>query len=289
MVATPEFIEQVIATYERAAEAADRDPLRRGNVIVLDADEADEVLVTADLHGHRKNFNLIRRLAALDRHPKRHLVLQEVLHGGPTYANGGCMSHAMLEDVAKLKAQYPDRVHHLLSNHELSELTDFPILKNKRMLNLLFRMGLQEMYGAAAEKVRTAALGFIQNCPLAVQLPNGVFICHSVPERVDTQGFDVGVFDRPYEAMDLREGGAAYRLVWGRDHRPENAKAFARMVKAQVLIHGHEPCPDGFATPNDWQIILDCCNEKASVMLLPVGTPVTQAECVKRIQRLGAS
>ena len=51
-------------------------------------------MVTGDLHGHRRNFNLIRRIAASDNIPERHLVLQEVCHGGPTYPqNGGCMSH----------------------------------------------------------------------------------------------------------------------------------------------------------------------------------------------------
>ncbi len=51
------------------------------------------------------------------------------------------MSHTMLEDVAKLKTQYPERVHFLLGNHELSELTEYPIQKNKQMLNMLVPAG----------------------------------------------------------------------------------------------------------------------------------------------------
>ena len=49
------------------------------------------------------------------------------------------MSHTLLEDVAQLKVDYGDRFHFILANHELSELTDFPIMKSGRMLNLLFR------------------------------------------------------------------------------------------------------------------------------------------------------
>ena len=158
--------------------------------MLLTKEAADEVMITGDLHGHRRNFNLIRKIAALDKHPQRHLVLQEVCHGGPLYMqNSGCMSHTLLEDVAILKNKYPDRVHFILGNHELAELTDFPIQKNKQLLNLLFRLGLQQMYGPATEKIREAYLPFLQSCPLAVRMPHGEFISHSIPENCDTQGF----------------------------------------------------------------------------------------------------
>lgn len=287
MVATIEYIEGVIATYQQATEANEQTACRQGNVIVITADDADDVMITADLHGHRRNFNSIRKIADLENHPRRHLVLQEVCHGGPTYpANGGCMSHAMLEDVARLKASFPERVHFLLSNHELAELTDYPIIKSKKMLNLMFRLGLQETYGAAAEKVREAYTAFIRSCPLAVRLPGGVFVCHSLPERMETRNFDRGIFQRPLDAVDLLEHGDVFDLVWGRDYRPENAQAFAKLVSAKVLIHGHEPCPDGFSVPNDTQIILDCCSEPACYVILPTAGQLDQAEVVQRIQKL---
>ena len=114
MVASIEYIERVIATFTAAAEANLHAPGRQGNTIVLDGAAADEIMVTGDLHGHRRNFNLIRRIAALETLPRRHVVVQEVCHGGPTYPqNGGCMSHAVVEDIARLKVQYPDRVHFL--------------------------------------------------------------------------------------------------------------------------------------------------------------------------------
>jgi len=256
-------------------------------VIVLTPELADDVMITADLHGNRRNFNAIKRIADLEHHPRRHLILQEVCHGGPTYpTNNGDMSHGMLEDVAKLKATYPERVHFLLSNHELAELTDYPILKAKRMLNLMFRLGLQEMYGAATEKVREAYTDFIRSCPLAVRLPGGVFICHSLPEQVELRGFDPSVLKRPLEGLDLKEHGDVFRMVWGRDYRPENAQAFAKKVGASILIHGHEPCPAGYNVPNDVQIILDCCGEKATYLLVPLARSFTHAELVAQIQKL---
>src|SRR5690606_41077749 len=65
--------------------------------------------------------------------------------------------------ISKMKAQYGDRVHFLLGNHELSEITDYPIQKNKQMLNLLFRLGMQQMYGSAADKVRESFVPFVQD------------------------------------------------------------------------------------------------------------------------------
>lgn len=287
MVASIEYIEQVIDTYGRAAEASRRTAGREGNVIVITPELADDVMITADLHGHRRNFNQIKKLAALEANPRRHLILQEVCHGGPTYPkSGGCMSHTLLEDVARLKATFPDRVHFLLSNHELAELTDYPIVKSQKMLNLLFRMGMQELYGPATEKVREAMQNFLRSLPLAVRLPGGVFVCHTLPEEVDRRGFDAGVFADPLDPLDFKEHGTVFRFLWGRDYRGENAAAFARLVDASVLIHGHEPCPEGFRIPNDKQIILDCCTQEARYLLLPTDEPLSHEQIVGRVRRL---
>lgn len=287
MVASIEYIEEVVSTYEAAAAANWKTAGREGNVVQLSPELAAEVMVTADVHGHRRNFNLIKQHADLEANPGRHLILQEVCHGGPTYpTNGGCMSHSMLEDVAKLKVAYPDRVHFILSNHELAELTDYPILKSKKMLNLMFRLGMQEVYGAATERVRAAYIEFLRSCPLAVRLSNRVWISHSAPEGVDRRGFDTSIFTRELDAGDLQEHGDVFDLVWGRDYRPENAAAFARLVDADILIHGHDPCPCGFRVPNDRQIILDCCAEKATYLIVPVAEKLSHAELVERIRKL---
>lgn len=288
MVASDDIINGVIQTFAQATEANLSTPSREGNAICLTDERADELMVTGDLHGQRRNFNLICRAAALDQHARRHLLLQEVCHGGPTYpANGGCMSHLVLEEVAKLKVRYPDRVHFILGNHELSEISDYPIQKAKQMLNLQFRLGLQQMYGPAAARVRDACLEFLRSCPLAVRLSSGVFISHSIPQKVDSRPFDKSLFSRELDPVEYYEQGDLFELVWGRDYREENARAFAAMVGAKVLITGHEPCSDGYAVPNQTQVILDCCSDKACYVVLPVGRPLSQAEIVERIEKLG--
>ena len=287
MAASIEYIEKIIATYEDAAAVNRRTLGREGNVVFLEPELAKEVMIAGDLHGHRRNFNRIRAVADLDAHPGRHLVLQEVCHGGPTYpANGGCMSHTMLEDVAKLIVQYPERIHFLLGNHELAEMTEYPIQKNKQMLNLLFRLGLQQMYGPAADKVREAMVPFIQSCPLGVWMPGGILITHSIPEKVDAHRFDRTIFTRRLDPLEYYERTAVFDLVWGRDYREENAAAFARLMEAKVFINGHEPCPDGFAVPNTFQVILDCSGDKACYVVLTPDRHWTQAQVVERVRPL---
>ena len=287
MVATIEYIEKVIETYEKAVKANVNTEYREGNLIELKSDWADDVMVTADLHGHRPNFNAIRRIADLKNHPRRHLVIQEVCHGGPTYpTSGGCMSHMMLEDVAKLKVEFPDQVHFLMSNHEMAELTDYPIVKNQKMLNLMFRFGMQEMYGPATDKVRDAYLPFLRTLPLAVRVEHGIWISHTIPEEVDRKGFNVSLLDEELTENDLGEGTPAFEFVWGRDFRQANADAFAAKVEAEVMIHGHEPCPEGYSTPNSRQVIIDSHADNACYLLLPVGKHLTQEDVVKGIQRL---
>jgi hypothetical protein len=287
MTADLQTTQRVIRRYHQAAHANCRTAARCGNLIRLSPQIAEDVLITADLHGHRLNFKRLVQIAALEKHPRRHVVLQEVLHGGPTYpANHGCMSHLLLEDVARWKTEYPEQVHFLLSNHELSELTDYPIAKGGKILNVQLRLGMSQQYGDAASSVRDAGMEFLRSCPLAVQLSNGIFVCHGSPNLVDKDGFDASVFDRLLRADDLRHGGAVFRLVWGRDFRPENAAAFAALVGAKLLIHGHEPCADGYAAPNPHQVILDSCGQNACYLLLSLDEELTHQQLVQQVRPL---
>jgi hypothetical protein len=288
MVASLQYVENVVDTFNRAADANRQMPGRQGCTIFLTPELADEVMVTGDIHGHRRNFNRLRRIAALDKNPRRHLVLQEVCHGGPCYPNNGCMSHALLEDVAELVVEHPQQVHLILGNHELAELTDFPIRKNNQLLNLVFRLGLRHMYGQGEEPVRQAISRFLWTCPLTIRLPQGVMIAHSLPEFVDSRGFDPSVLLRDPGPDDGIEGRDVFRLVWGRDYRHENVSAFCDIVGAELLITGHEPCREGFLTPNDRQVILDCCSEKAAYAILPLQAELTHAELVRRVEVLGS-
>lgn len=286
MVATDTTIDRVIERFRLAAEASRATAGREGGLIVLDESAGEDIVVTTDLHGQRLNFAEILRQIDWPSKPDRHLIMQEVCHGGPAYPQGGCMSHLLLEDIAQLKIDHPNRFYFLISNHELAELTDFPIAKSNRMLNLIFRSGMQVMYGERCEEVREAMYEFLRECPLGVRLSNGVFISHSTPAEVDTLGFDVSVFERTLNDLDLQSGGEVFRLVWGRDFREENAEAFCRLIDAEVLLNGHEPCNAGVMAPNRRQVIIDSCAPRAHVAVLPLAGQLNQQDVLARVRPL---
>lgn len=281
-------VDQAVTVFAAGEDANRQTPNRRGLVVEVGRDAADEVMITADLHGHRRNFERLLRIADLDANPRRHLIMQEVCHGGPSYPkSGGCMSHLLLEDIAGLKAKYGDRFHFILSNHELGEMTDYPIVKAGQMLNVMFYMGMQEMYGDRTFAVREAMVSFLWSCPLAVRIAGDVFVSHSLPERVDLKGFDAQILERPLNGRDMPDKEKIFAVVWGRDFRAENAAAFAKAVQARVLIHGHEPCREGYAVPNPHQIILDCHRDRLSYAILPLAEDLTHAGIVERIRLVG--
>ena len=287
MAVATTIAERMIVLCRQAAERNRGCAARRGNVVELAPEHGDDVMVVADLHGNWLNLRKLLEIADLAGHPRRHLVMQEVCHGGPEYPEGGgCMSHLMLEDMARLTCEFPGRFHFLLSNHELAELGDFPICKSRKMLNLLFRTGITEMYGDEGERVRNAYMEFIASCPVAIRVAGGIFISHSLPEKCDCSGFDTAVFTRPLTPADWKSGSSLFRLVWGRDFRSANAEAFAKAVGAELLVHGHEPCSSGYSVPNSRQVILDGSGPSACFLLVPIGQQLTQSQLIGKIHKL---
>ncbi len=289
MPASSQAAQRAIEICHQAAEANLVTPARQGNLIRIPAGEGAEVMVSADLHGDRVNYRRIVEIADLEHNRKRHLVMQEVCHGGPSYPTANaCMSHLLLEDMTRLKVQYPDRFHFLLGNHEASELMGFPISKAGQMLNLLFQTGVQELYGDAADPVIDAYHTFLRSCPLALLTPAGILVCHSLPELVDIEGFDASVFDRELTLDDLAPHGSAFRMLWGRDYRLSNVEAFCQIVGAKSVLHGHEPCPRGIETPNPMETILDSCGRLGRYVLLPADKLMSQEEIVQAAKRIHA-
>ncbi|GIW93474.1 MAG: hypothetical protein KatS3mg110_1515 [Pirellulaceae bacterium] len=283
MVASDSLADVAIELLRDAAHRMLNSPGRHGSLLELSAELADEVLIAGDLHGHRLNFHKIVRQAALEAHPRRHLVLQEVCHGGPSYPdNQGCMSHLLLEDIAQLVVNYPGRVHFLLGNHEWAELKDYPIRKGMSFLNYQFCSGISTFYGPRAQDVQRAYLAFLSASLLAVRIAGGLFISHSATP-LNAPLVDLAMLRRPLEELDLSSGGPVYHMLWGRDYRPQAAERFARSVEAELLVHGHEPCPEGFATPNDRQIILDSSQEPACGLLVRAGQPLDQQQALEKL------
>jgi hypothetical protein len=252
-------------------------PGRVGGVVSIPKEGLDDVLVVGDLHGNLPAFRKILAIADLKGHPGRHLVLQELVHGDWFYPDeGGDRSHQLVDLVAALKCEYPERVHLILGNHELSELTGRPIAKNGVALNALFRSGIETAYGAMADAVVEAYHELFRSLPMAVRCPNGVFLCHTLPEgskldTLDLEPLQTGVWTEE----SMKRGGAVYAMTWGRDDSLETAERFAELVGAQCFITGHQPCDESFRVANEKLLIIDGTGPYPAYCLFPAIEPVT--------------
>ena len=89
-----------------------------------------------------------------------------------------------------------------------------------------------------------------------------------------------------YSDEDLKPGGAAYAIVWGRDTSQANVEEYLKRVDADLLITGHVPCENGFLAPNDRRLILDSLGTPAAYCLFPADEPLTHADLVSRVRIL---
>jgi hypothetical protein len=267
--------QKILATIRKAAEKMRSTPGRSGSVITLT--DAEDVMVVGDLHGNLPAFRQALSVGALDLHPRRHLVLQELVHELSKFdAEKPDRSHRLVDLVAALKCQYPDRVHLILGNHELSELTGRIIGKDGQTLNLRFRQGMELAYGPRTQEIYQAYLDFFVTLPLAVRTPNRVFVCHTIPDSRYLDGLDLSLLDAdswPEESM--KRGGTIYALTWGRDTTSETADRFAAMVDADWFITGHQPCDEGYRQASHRQLIIDGTNPCPAYCLFPAQSPVT--------------
>lgn len=271
--------ERLFRTIRRAVTAFRATPGRQGRLVELT--DAEEVLAAGDLHGNVENFRSLLLHADMARHPRRHLILQELIHGPFLYPSGGDRSHRLLDLLAALKCAHPPRVHLLLGNHELAQWAERTVFKTEVDQNALFRQGVGNAYGERADEMYSAYVQLIAAAPLAVRTPNRVFLSHSLPAGNRLERFDPDLLrrDDPGPAA-WQFGGALYSLVWGRDTSPATVGAFLQKVDADLLVTGHIPCDQGFAAPNDRQIILDSSGTPACYCLFPADRPLTHRELV---------
>lgn len=261
-------------------------PGRRGHTLKLEG--CTEVLAAGDLHGHVAHFQALLKLADLANNPTRHFVLQEVIHGKFRYPKGGDKSHQLVDLFAALKGQFPKQVHYVPGNHELAQWTDRPVIKMDENQNARFREGVDEAYGPKfGPQIYAAYLELFQACPAMIRTPNGVLISHSLPNTRSLALFDPAKLEREtYAPEDVRPGGTLHSLLWGRETTAEAAANFLRRMGADLLVSGHVACEQGFAAPNDRQVIVDCAESPAGYALFPADRPLTHQELVACVRTI---
>lgn len=277
---------RVLATLQQASRWLRATPGRSGRFTRLPA--AAEVLVAGDLHGNVENFRLLLKVADLAKRPHRHLVLQELVHGPFAYPNqGGDKSHQLLDLVAALKCQFPTQVHYLLGNHELAQWQNQRIGKGDVDQNQWFLLGIETAYGEHASAIYAAYLELFDAADLALRTENRVFISHTYPSAKNLAGFELAALERAeIRPEDKALGGIVHSLVWNRDHSQANVLAFLQKVDADWIVSGHIPCDQGFATPNDRQLIVDALGTPACYCLFATDRPLTLQDLIAGVGTL---
>jgi predicted phosphodiesterase len=244
----------IINLLNSGIEAGNADRFRRGNLIHLPADV--QLIATGDIHGHRRNFERIVAFADLANNPDRHILLQEIIHGGPKDAQGGCLSHKLLFDVVRYKLNFPDRVHIIMGNHDIAFINDSDVMKDGQEMNRLMRLALEREFQAAGADIELAIRQFLFSQPLSVRTENRIWLSHSLPADHFVDKFDRQVLDRPLKIGDCEKPGSAYLLTWGRNFSQQTLDKMAELFDVDIFILGHQPQQQGWSRAGENLIII---------------------------------
>jgi hypothetical protein len=238
----------------RQATVANRDSqFRDGSTDWLP--EQGRVIMTGDLHDNTLNLRRIMKLAELDESPDHHVILHEVIHG-PDQIDGRDMSIITLMRIAALKVRYPDQLHLMQSNHELSQAGQGNITKDGKSVVDAFDKGVDHLFGGDADEVRKQITRFIFSYPLAVRCPKGILFSHSLPSPRQLGGFDTTILDRKVSKKDYDRGNSAYSMVWGRDQNEDVVESLRFSWGVKWFVTGHQPAPFGHEVAAGSVIIL---------------------------------
>jgi hypothetical protein len=244
----------IIDLLNRGVEASNADRFRRGNLIYLPFDV--QLIATGDIHGHRRNFERIVAFADLANNPDRHIVLQEIIHGGPKDAEGGCLSYKLLFDVVRYKLSFPDRVHIIMGNHDITFINDSQVMKNGEEMNRLMRLALEREFQEAGTGIKLAIRQFLFSQPLAVRSENRIWLSHSLPGDRFVDKFDQQVLNGPLKNSNCEKPGSAYLLTWGRNISQQTLDKMARLFDVDIFILGHQPQQQGWSQAGKNLIII---------------------------------
>ncbi|MBN1555925.1 MAG: metallophosphoesterase [Phycisphaerae bacterium] len=228
--------------FRQAAELIENDPVRKGACLHLGS--PGRVVVAGDIHGHRGNLQRILNYVRSEETEPPTLILQELIHG-PIDGRGIDRSVEVMFLGAQAKVENPEKVHYLLGNHALAQITGSEITKHGHGVCKAFMDGIREVFGDEALDVYPAVMRFSRSLPLAARFDNGVFVSHSLPSPNRMSLADPGILDRAYEEDDYRRGGPAYEWTWGRDQTPEQLDMLAERLGVEFFLLGHRHVRDG--------------------------------------------
>ncbi|MCP4255894.1 MAG: hypothetical protein GY774_00030 [Planctomycetes bacterium] len=244
----------IIDLLNKGIEILNADKFRRGNVIHLPAEGS--LIITGDIHGHRRNFERIVAFADLPNNPQRHILLQEIIHGGPEDAHGGCLSYELLFEAIRYKLTFPEQVHLILGNHDTAFINNSEVMKDGKEMNRAMRQAMEREFQGDSDNIALAIRQFLFSQPLAIRCNNRIWISHSLPNDRTINKFDSKILDRQLKINDVVRPGSAYLLTWGRKHSQATLDKLAQLLDIDIFILGHQPQEQGWNQAGNNLIII---------------------------------
>jgi len=278
--------EKIIEMLNKGMEANNADKFRQGNLVRLPSHGS--VIITGDLHGHRRNFERIVALANLGQNKNTHVILQEIIHGGPEDEEGGCLSYKLLFDAVAYKVKFPDRVHIIMGNHDTAFISNTDVMKNGKEMNVAMRSALDREFRHASERIKLAIKQFLFSQPLAVKCTNGILVCHSLPGDHYADKFDKRIFERQLRINDIIRPGSAYLLTWGRSHSQRLLDAMSKSLDADTFILGHQRQETGCSKAGNNLIIIASDHDHGCVLPIDLAKSYTVEKLLQLIIPLAA-
>ena len=278
--------QKAINLCNKASELNYSDKLRKGNIIELPP--KGRLIVTGDLHGHKKNFERITAFADLANNPDTYLIFQEILHGGDEDPHGGCLSFILFFEILELKLKFPGRVQLIMGNHDTAIVTDSEVIKDGKEMNDALKNSLKLRYTGNFDQVNETVKEYLLSQCLAARTTSGIWISHSLPADRYISDFDHEVFDRELFPDDLLRGEPAYYLTWGRRHSQEKLDEFAETLGVKTFILGHQKQDKGFKKAGENLIILTSEHNHGTLIAFDMEKQYTTDQLVECIVPLAS-
>ena len=276
----------IIDLLKKGVEVNNADGFRRGNLICLPADGS--LVIAGDIHGHRRNFERIMAFADLPNNPDRHIVMQEIIHGGPENSEGGCLSYKLLFDVIRYKVTFPDRIHIIMGNHDTTFIINSKVMKDGKEMNRSMRLALDQEFKQNSADVKLAIKQFLFSQPLAVRCDNRIWLSHSLPSDRFVDKFDQQILDRQLKINDCKKPGSAYLLIWGRKHSQALLDKMAKLFDVDIFILGHQPQQQGWSRAGENLIIIASDHNYGCLLSMNLTKSYTVEEIIDSIVPLAS-
>lgn len=295
--------EDVVGALRSGARANRSAGCRSGSIDAIAG--PGRLIATGDLHDNPLHLSRLVEAAGLGEgvlavQPDRpaptpsHLVLHEIIHSD-RLVNGMDFSYRALARVAALKAAYPERVHTLLANHELAQLTGADVMKSGVRCVQAFNDALDCSFTGDADEVRAAIADFVRSMPLALRVTcvgpaaGRVLLCaHSLPSPEMMSRFDPRILFRDLTEEDYRSRtGSAYMMVWGRRYDADQLEDLVERWGINLFLLGHDYAEEGVHVVPPNAVVLNSDHDRGVYLPVDLSEPLSAEQAVGRVVPLG--